>query len=364
MIRILHIVSDLDINSGAMNVVMNYYRNIDRSEIQFDFGYFSKMQGTYEAEIHSLGGSAFYLGSPSFFPKFQKRLQSFFEDHKGDYIAVHCHPIWASEIVAVAAKRTGIKHIIQHSHSTKLGNNMISETRNRVLMCAVGLFATDYAACSEDAAKLLGKRSNVRIMHNAIDCERFSFSTENRESIRRQFGVSDTELVIGHVGRFSEEKNHAFLISVFETLLEKHPDSKLVLVGDGPLKEQIENELGRSAISSKVILTGKRTDIPALLSAMDVFVLPSKYEGVPFAVVEAQASGLPCVISSTVTKKIESNLTTYIELTGDYQIWAEAILTAATSESDREHQETIRKLGYDIKIESKKMQEYYEHLCE
>ena len=364
MIKILHIVSDLDINSGAMNVVMNYYRNIDRSEVQFDFGYFNKMQGTYEEEIRTLGGNVFYLGRPSLLFKYQKRLRVFFENHKGDYKVVHCHPIWASIIVGMAAKRTGIKRIIQHSHSTRLGNNKASVIRNRVLLFVMGFFATDYVACSEDAAKLMGKRSNVQIIHNAIDCERFSFSSKNRKDIRRQFGISDKELLIGHVGRFSEEKNHSFLLSVFGVLLQKHPDSRLILVGDGPLKKQIEDRIEQSSLSSKVLLIGKRTDIPALLSSMDVFVFPSKYEGVPFAIVEAQFCGLPCVISSAVTKEIESNLTTYVDLAADFQMWSEAILTVAMRQTDREHQGTTQLLGYNIKTESKKMQDYYLRLCD
>ena len=363
MIKILHIVSDLDINSGAMNVVMNYYRNIDRSEIQFDFGYFNRMEGTYEEEIVKLGGRTFYLDSPSFLPKYQKKIKSFFEEHKGEYTAVHCHPIWASEIVAVAAKKVGIRHIIQHSHSTRLGNNKKSEIRNRVLMFAIGLFATNYVACSKDAAKLLGKKSDVHIFHNAIDCDRFLFNLEKRNEIRKQFNISDNEILVGHIGRFSEEKNQEFLISLFGTLLEKHSAARLILIGDGPLREQNEKFASQKKYTSKVIFTGKRTDIPDLLSSLDVFVLPSKYEGVPFAAVEAQACGLPCIISSTVTKEIESELTTYLDLEDDYRVWSEAILSAAGNKHDRKQQETIKALGYDIKVESKKMQDYYRSLC-
>lgn len=365
MIRILQVVSDLDINSGALMVVMNYYRHIDRNKIQFDFIYFYEIEDdkmTHKEEIHSLGGRYYFIGKPKLSKQYQNKVKNYFDNHKGEYMAIHCHPIWAAEIFAPEAKKAGIKHVIQHSHSTKLGNNKLSIIRNRILMKGIDYFATDYAACSQEAAALLGKRE-VNIFRNAIDCQRFSFDQKERERIRKELIVDDDTILVGHVGRFTAEKNHLFLVDVFKEIVSQKKNFRLVLVGDGPLREQVQQYvLSIPVLNNRVFFLGRRSDIPSILSACDLFVLPSKYEGVPFAAIEAQAEGLHTVLSDCITKSIETKLTSYISLNVDLNDWAATIIEESKKNEDRNDQSAIINLGYDISVEAKKMEKYYEAL--
>ncbi len=361
MIKILQVVSDLDINSGALMTVMNYYRHIDRNRIQFDFAYFYdeiNSNETHKAEIHKLGGHCYHLGKPHISPSYFARLNTFFSTHKNEYAAVHCHPIWASEFIAISAKRSGIKHVIQHSHSTRLGNNHLSIIRNEVMLMWIGFFATDYAACSRNAARVLGKK-NVKIFHNAIDYKKFAFNPNARDILRKQYEISDDKIVIGHVGRFTAEKNQRFLIDLFAYISKKNINNiVLMLVGDGELKEELQNECQRLKLTN-VIFLGRRADVSDLLSAFDVFVLPSKYEGVPFAGLEAQAAGLGCVFSDTITREIETENTVYIPLNATFSKWLNVLIQETKCKKNRNERGAFLKSSYDIHKEAKKMEYYY-----
>ena len=362
MIRVLHILSNLDINAGVMSVVMNYYRHIDRNAIQFDFAYFFEVPGTYKEEIQRLGGRYFFIGKPSFSISFQRTMKHFFDSHNSEWKIVHCHPIWAAEVIAPQAKKHGIKHVIQHSHSTRYGNNSLSEIRNTLIVSALRLFATDYAACSEEAGKLLRTKKSITILPNAIDCSRFTYNADARKMIRSEFRVPQNYTIVGHVGRFTAEKNQKFLIDVFNEIRKYSKDSLLVFVGDGALRKETEEYAAAQGLKDSIVFTGKREDVPDILSAFDVFVLPSKYEGVPFSVVEALASGLPCVISDTITRTVASERTFYENLGADLKIWAERILTSASMKRNREYSNEVKKLGFDIETEAKKMEDLYLNL--
>ncbi len=362
MIRVLHVLSNLDINAGVMSVVMNYYRHIDREKIQFDFAYFFDVPGTHKTEIEELGGHYYLIGKPSLSLAFQKKMKHFFDEHDGEWQIVHCHPIWASEVIAPQAKKHGIKHIIQHSHSTKYGNNWLSEYRNRIIVSAIGLFATDYVACSEEAGQLLRTRKHITILKNAIECDRYKFNEKERERIRKEFGVSSDCIIIGHVGRFTAEKNQAFLIDVFNEISKLRETCLLVFVGDGVLRKSTEEYAYSKVVKGSVVFTGKRNDVPSLLSAFDVFVLPSKYEGVPYSVIEALASGLPCVISDSITKCVSSERTFYEDLEKSFQTWAERILSVSKKFENRIFTDEVKMLGFDIENEAKKMEKLYLNL--
>ena len=359
MIKVLQVVSSLNINAGMMSVIMNYYRRFDRSRIQFDFLYFAEMEKSHEAEILSLGGKTYFLGNASFNKDYKEKLKKFFKEHEGEYTAVHCHPIWAAALVGGIAKKSGVKHVISHSHSTKYSEKPISAIRNRLMMPVILKSSTELIACSGDAKELFGKRKDVFVLHNAIDIKRFIYNSENREKIRKEFSVKNDETLICHVGRFSVEKNHSFMISTFKELLKDLPTAKLLLVGDGVLFKQTKTIASDLSVSDRVFFTGKRYDIPEILSAADVFILPSLFEGVPLSIIEAQASGLPCVLSSTITKEVDFGSCIYADINNPSE-WIKAVCDMSEINDDR--QEKGKKLlggSYDIDAETENLFKYY-----
>lgn len=358
-------VPTLNINSGMMSVVMNYYRKIDRSKVQFDFLYFGEMKESHLVEIEKLGGHAYYMKRPAFKLKDQKRLRDFFETHKGEYTAVHCHPIWSSEVVALAAKRSGIRHIIQHAHSTKYSEKPISAFRNYLLVKFISFFATDFVACNDEAACLFGtkraKSGQVFILPNAIDLQQYAFNESLRENIRREFGVSPETILIGNVGRFSVEKNQCFIVDIFKEIHDSNSDSKLVLVGDGQLRCKIEKKIIELGLKDDVILTGKRTDVSAILSALDLFIMPSIFEGTPVSAIEARTSGLMCLLSDTITKSVNMKGMKYISIKQSSKFWADEVnsLLQKSKKNNRYDFSDVVKCGFDIGVEVVKLQEYY-----
>ncbi|MBQ3150420.1 MAG: glycosyltransferase family 1 protein [Clostridia bacterium] len=364
MIKILQVVSSLNINAGMMSVMMNYYRHMDRSRIQFDFLYFAEMEASHKQEILSLGGRVFFLGNASFSKEYKQNLKRFFDEHKGEYTAVHCHPIWAAALVGGVAKKSGVKHVLSHSHSTKFSEKPISAIRNRLMMPIIRNNSTELVACSNDAAKLFGNNKKVFVLHNAISVDRFLYSDEKRNAVRQELSIDKDTFLIGHVGRFSPEKNHAFMLRVFSDILKRVPDAKLLLVGDGTLRPQTEAMAKELSIENNVVFTGKRHDIPDVLSAMDVFWLPSLFEGVPLSVIEAQASGLPCVLSDTITREVEFGDCSYVSL-ADTSQWINTFEKISKTVTDR--LQNGRKLlggNYDIESETANLFEYYMNFSE
>lgn len=365
MIRVLHVVNSLNINAGMMSVVMNYYRHINRDRVQFDFMYFTETSENHKEEISKLGGRIFTLGKPSFGIKYQKQLNLFFEQHKEEYIAVHCHPIWAAEFFSNAAKKNGIKHIIAHSHSTKFSDKKVSSIRNRIMVSIIGLFATDYIACSPEAAYLFGKRrvnnGHVKILRNAIECKKFKYNEIERKRIRSEFGIDDKTLVIGNIGRFCIQKNQEFLLKVFKEILEIEPYAKMMIVGDGELRTKLETKIIELDIADSVILTGKRRDVNSTLSCMDVFVMPSLFEGAPVAAIEAQTAGLPCIMSDTITKSVGLSSTKYLSLTLSSQVWAEEVISIWKEKhlNNRNNSQEVTDAGFDIDKEAINLEYYY-----
>jgi glycosyltransferase involved in cell wall biosynthesis len=363
MIRILQIVSSLNINAGAMSVMMNYYRQIDRSQVQFDFLYFFQTEPNHEKEILSLGGRCFYLGKFGISMQYRKAMDRFFREHGCDYTAIHCHPIFASELFGRYARKYGIRHVIAHSHSTKYSEKRLSALRNRVLTMFIDLFATDYMACSQDAGRLFGKKisgsGRIFILRNAIDTGKYKFNADARKCIRKELGIPENTFVILQVARFSEEKNHHFMLDVFRALSETRSDTKLVLTGDGRLKQACEAYSRMLGVEDKVIFTGRRQDVPALLSAADVFVLPSLFEGFPVSAMEAQASGLPCLLSDAITREAGIAHAVFLPVDQGSQSWVDALLSVDLQHNREEAASMIRKAGFDIHDAAEQLSAYY-----
>ncbi len=365
MIRILHIVPNLSVEAGMLSVVMNYYRQIDKTKINFDFWYLSDENAAYKEEIESLGGRAFYMPYRTFSFSDQKNIRDFFQSHKGEYTAVHCHPIWSSAVISKEAKKSGIRHIIQHVHSTKYSEKKLSAVRNYVLMRFVRFFASDYIACNEEAEALFGKKicksGKVFILRNAVDLQKYAYDSSLGKAFREEYGIARETLVVGNVGRLSPEKNQLFLIDVFRELLKLEQDSKLIITGDGAVKSALEQAIIKNDLTGKVILTGRRSDINAVLSSFDVFLLPSFFEGTPVCAVEALANGLGCIVSDTVTKSIGKSKVEYLSLASSPLEWAKEAVRSAVSNRGRPRQasEELYKNGFDIKSEAFGLSEYY-----
>lgn len=303
MKRILHIVSSLGTGSGVMAVLMNYHRHIDRERVQFDYLSFRDTTGTHEAEIASLGGRVYHIGRPAPTAAFRRQLDDFFRTHRGDYDTIHCHPLYAAVIFAPTARRYGVRRVIQHSHSTKYSAKRLSAVRNWLMLLLFGHRATDFAACSQEAKRIFfwKKPEEVFLLPNAIDLQRYAFSPAARRQLRESWQIPEDATVIGHVGRFSPEKNHFFLLEVFGAYAQLEPTARLLLVGDGALLEQVKRETEARGLTERVIFAGRTDRVEAYYAAMDVFALPSVFEGFGLVAAEAQANGLPCVLSDRVS---------------------------------------------------------------
>lgn len=366
MIRILHIVSYLTISSGVMHVIMNYYRHIDRNLIQFDFLFFEK--GTYDEEnyideINSLGGNVYFVNKPSLKCTISvfKEFNNFFKINASKYCAIHLHELYLIHFIKIFTCRYGIDHLIANAHSSRFSENIINAIRNRILCLGITKVATQLFACSGSAAKCyFGKQAidsnRIYYLHNAIDLEKYRFNEQDRNSLREEMGVNN-KIVIGHIGRMVPVKNHLFILEEFSKLKKLNCNVALFLVGDGPLRKKIEEKIIALGIESSVYLLGVRKDIPRILSAMDFFWLPSIHEGFPVTGVEAQANGLKCFFSATITEEID--LTEYsrgISL----QNW-EFCFDEINCFYDRKKQVPLNRklLHYDIKSACKRLEHKY-----
>jgi len=325
-IRILHIVTSMEIG-GIESFLMAIYRQIDRSRIQFDFLKHRSKKGFYEEEIERLGGRIYCV--PPLNPlkqlAYDRALSAFFREHKHTYPVVHAHMNTFSAFPLRIAKKEGIPVRIAHSHSVP---NVVNYRTPFVTVARIGAdhYATDGFACSEAAGKWMFRKRSYTLIPNAIDAQKFCPDEQSRKEIREEFGLTDG-FVIGMVANFSAIKNHRFLLPVFEKVLKKIPNARLLLVGEGSCKEDIITLAQQANIQDKVIFAGKRSDIPKMLNAMDVFVLPSFTEGFPVSVLEAETAGLPCVLSAGVPTDVKifpDMPTTFLPLDNE-DLWVETI---------------------------------------
>ena len=295
------------VGGGVESVIMNYYRHLDHSKVQIDFICDEDSTRIPYDEIKKLGGRVFLVPKYQNLPKYLKALEKLFKENQ--YRIVHSNINTLSVFPLYAAKKAGVPIRISHSHSTSNPKEWKRNLIKNILRPFSKRYATDYFACSELAGRyLFGNKAfdqgKVKIIHNAIDIEKFKFDEVARKKLRKGFGIKDSTIVIGHVGRFVQQKNHTFLVDVFNEYYKKNPDSKLLLVGSGPLEDEIKRKVKRLGLDDSVFFLGQRDDTNKLYSAMDVFCLPSLYEGLPVVGVEAQAAGLPTIFSNRISKEV------------------------------------------------------------
>ena len=295
------------VGGGVESVIMNYYRHLDHSKVQIDFICDEDSTRIPYDEIKKLGGRVFLVPKYQNLPKYLKALEKLFKENQ--YRIVHSNINTLSVFPLYAAKKAGVPIRISHSHSTSNPKEWKRNLIKNILRPFSKRYATDYFACSELAGRyLFGNKAfdqgKVKIIHNAIDIEKFKFDEVARKKLRKGFGIKDSTIVIGHVGRFVQQKNHTFLVDVFNEYYKKNPDSKLLLVGSGPLEDEIKKKVERLGLKDSVLFLGQRDDINKLYSVVDVFCLPSLYEGLPVVGVEAQAAGLPTIFSNRISKEV------------------------------------------------------------
>ena len=333
---------------------MNYYRNVDSREVQFDFVTSSAIPERYDEEILFGGGKIYRLPSRS-----RKPLQYCGELYRviqsNGYTVVHIHKNSASMCMdAFAAKLAGAKTVIGHSHNTSC--NILWQ--HKLLKPFVNLFCDERFACSKEAGEwVFGKRSDVRIINNAIDVEKFAFDEQLREEYRNALGISG-KYVIGFVGRLHMQKNPYRLLEIFAAAHEINSDAILLMVGDGEERSGLEKKARELGLEDAVLFLGSRSDVPQLMMAMDVFVMTSFFEGMPVVAVEAQATGLKTIVSENVPAPDLIRQQKVLNLSNSNDTWAREILEKA--DFDRSlGAKLVDDGGYGIKTQARKLQEFY-----
>ena len=363
IVRVLHVIGTMQVG-GAPNFIMNVYRNIDRDKVQFDFLINDTVKSDLEDEVISMGGIIHRVTRrfPNYF-KHLKCIDDFYRNNK-QYNIVHQHTGGNLAISTIIyAKKHKIDKIVYHSHNSKNDRSIIGAIFDFIYKPQIKKYATHYFACSELAAKhLFGKyigKSEIKIINNGIDTDNFAFNSYAREQKRQELEIKD-KFVVGHIGRFATQKNHVFLIDIFNKVYEKNNNAVLLLVGDGELRGTIEDIVKEQGLANNVIFAGLRTDISDLLSAMDVFLFPSLYEGLPVILIEAQANGLHCILSDAISSEADiTGLLEYVPLNESQSYWADKVLFYANGYKREDVRKKISKAGYDAKEVSSWLEAFY-----
>lgn len=368
MIRVLEVFREPMANGGQESFLMNMYRNMDRSKVQLDFlTPFTVDNPALQEEIESMGGKVYSYGNAfggQNNAAFKASVKDFLSKH--DYPIVHFHSgsTYALMEGSKLAHDAGVPNVVVHSHCGGFSNLKYHVIKTMSVPYLLR-YPTDYLACSDLAARWKFPRSIISnnkytVIKNAVDTDKFHYDEKLRDETRKSMGFGDKTLVIGHVGRFSLQKNHDFLIDIFNKIHEKNPDSVLLLTGSGELEGEIRNKVNALGLDDAVRFLGLRKDIPALMNAMDVFVLPSFFEGLPVVGVEAQAAGLPVVTSTAVARELPiEDLSVYIPLETSADEWADEILKLSAGYKRQNTTKQIEEAGYEIKAAAKAFEQFY-----
>lgn len=368
MIRVLHSVSNMD-RAGIETMLMNYYRHMDRDKVQFDFLCNKKKPGAYDEEITSMGGRIFHTPglNPAKYPKYLKYMKALFKEHP-EYRIVEAHNGALGVYALHAAKTNKVPVRIFHAHGASITKDWKLPIK---LVCKALLpsnmnyhFTCGIAAARCYFGKRIVEQNEFELIPNAIEVERFAFNEKIREKLRNENGLTDKH-VIGHVGRFMAQKNHTFLLDVFEKVAAEDEKAILVLLGDGELQGEIRSKASEKGLGDRVMFAGNVSNANEWYNAFDVFVLPSIWEGLPVVGVEAQANDLPCVFSDSVTSEIGlSEKAKFISLNSNISVWTQTVLEAMKLGDRKDNTELITKNNYNIVYEAKKLQERYFELYE
>lgn len=364
-IRVLHVLGTTNLG-GAESRIMELYRCIDRSKVQFDFLVHTTEEGHYSKEIRELGGKIYSL--PRFkvvnLAEYKKAIRQFFKEHQ-EFVAVQGHMTSTASIYLPIAKKEN-PSVVTIAHARSAGVDKGAKGYVTKLLRSSLKHKADYCfTCSEEAGiAVFGKKwveqGNVWTIPNAIDAKRFQYNEVVRKEVREELGIQD-KFVIGHVGRFGFMKNHTYLVDIFAELCKSREDMALVLIGKGEEEATIHDKLKALGIEDKVLFLGNKFDVERYYQAFDYFVFPSTFEGLPGSVVEAQAAGLHCLISDRITREVAlTDLVSYRSIEEEPKLWAEEILKNAREAFLRKDmQEAIAKKDFDVNTQAARMEEFY-----
>lgn len=356
-IRVLQVVTYMG-RGGLETMLMNYYRNINRDKVQFDFLVHRDFEADYDQEILNLGGKIYRLSRLNpFSKKYLNQLDQFFKVHP-KYEIVHSHLDCMAGIPLKYAKKNGVPIRIAHAHSS-------NQTKDKKYLLKL-MFkrnikknATDLFACAQDAGLWMFGYDQFHVMNNAIDTKVYIANKQTGNEVRQELKIPEDAFVVGHVGRFAPPKNHKFIIRVFAEVLKEKKNAFLLLVGDGDLRGETEALTVELEIQENVIFAGMRSDVNRMLQAMDVFLFPSIYEGLPLSIIEAQAAGLPCLISDKVPIECrKTDLVSQLSLNDSLNVWKDAVIDARKILKKDTFRE-ISDAGFDICQNAKWLEDFY-----
>lgn len=358
--RILQVNNTMNIG-GIENFLMNIYRNIDKNKYEFIFLTYNKEKFDYEDEIISLGGKILRISNPNSVSILTHIKELYNAIKKAKVDVVHCHTHFNCAYVMIAAKLANVQVRIAHSHSTYalLEKNLKKRIKWFVSRNIINKISTIRFACSKEAGQAIYKNKDFIVLPNGIDLKKYSYNKTIRDKLRKKFNIKSDELVVGHVGRIDTPKNHKFLIEIFYNLLKINKNKKLILIGTGPLENEVKLQINKLNIADKVILLGNRKDVYDLYNMFDVFIFPSIYEGLPLTLVEAQANGLVIIASDSISKEIKiSNCIDFYSLNKKAEEWAKIV----DQKKNFKHKNTLKELeksSYSINNTINLLEQYY-----
>lgn len=358
MIRVLHYGLDSRLG-GIETYLYKIYTHINRNSFKFDFLTIGKEDPIWINEFTEMG-SRFYKITSRKENAFKNifELKNLFKNERFD--VVHCHMNTLSYIAPVKIALKSQVPVIIHSRNAGATHSVITNLLHNINSINLPKYKIKKIAVSDLAGEwLFGQGTNFQVINNGVDIEKFAFDENKRNTIRKELGIKD-ELTIIHVGAMREQKNHIFLVDIFHEVHKRQPNSKLILIGDGVLKEQIVNRIKKLGLQDHIILTGIKHNISDYLSAADLFLFPSLFEGFPNAVIEAETSGLPCLISDVITKEVLINDSCYsISLGSDSKAWADKLLSISINNTRKDSAQKIRNKGFSVEEEIKKISSIY-----
>jgi len=359
MIRVLQVYPQLN-NAGTEAVIMNLYSNLDRTQVQFDF--LIQKTGELDSKVESMGGRIHlipYISRKDYITK----ITSFFLKHQ-EYKIVHAHIHKEIGIVLKAAMSQNIPYRIAHSHNSRPYNIFITKFLRIIPSYMVEKYATHFFACSKKAAIwwFPRKYKQCKILYNAIDIDNFTFLYQNRLKFRKELNVDDNTLIINHIGRFAPQKNQQYIVEIAEDVVKKRPNTLFLLIGNGHQMNEIQQQIESKNLRQHFRILGFRNDISDILSASDLFILPSLYEGLGIVLIEAQSSGLLCIASDRVPIEADLHTDRFISLPlSNKKKWANMIINFEIESYDKRKEYSVQALSskYDIKQIAEYMQKYY-----
>tara|TARA_R110000868_G_scaffold186388_1_gene428838 strand:- start:3525 stop:4670 length:1146 start_codon:yes stop_codon:yes gene_type:complete len=371
-IRVLQVFNNMG-RGGAESMIMNYYRNMDRNKIQFDFLVHRKERADFDEEIETLGGVIYHIQpiNPLFPKNYYKELRAFLKNHNY-YKIIHSHLNTFSYFPLKIAEEFNIPTRIAHAHIAMdpitLGNTFksipnILEALKKIVKQQVKKkihnHTTHYFSCSNKAGKwLFGRQIDFFIMNNAIDAMSFIYNPQKAKDLKKDLKLNN-QIVLGHVGRFTHQKNHEYLLKIFAEVIKQNKQYTLILIGDGPLQNKIKEQAKNLGVSKHIQFLGVCTNIPELLQVLDVFVFPSFYEGLPVTLVEAQAAGLKILASDTIASEVKlTNDLQFLSINNSPKLWADTIIKLDFIKKVNNFQQIVDG-NYDIISNTKEIEKFY-----